>query len=258
MPLTIPHTWTGVAVTAAGHVALVTGANRGIGYHVARQLAEAGVMVLLGARDPDRGRTAADALAAEGLPVRSVRLDVTDEVSVVSAARWIETEVGRLDVLVNNAGVAEGFESPSEANLARVRATYEVNVFGVIAVTNAMLPLLRRAPAPQVVNVTSTLGSMHLLADPDARWAGLTPLAYRSSKAALNATTVLYATELRTAGIRVNAVCPGLRATGFGGGDPPPGAGDPAEGARGVVRLVLAEDVGTGGFFDHDGVTHPW
>ncbi|ROT33858.1 SDR family NAD(P)-dependent oxidoreductase [Micromonospora sp. HM5-17] len=246
-------------MTETAKVALVTGGNRGIGYHVARQLAEAGVHVLLGARDLDRGRAAVAALAADGLDVHLVQLDVTDAASVAAAAKAIEADPGRLDILVNNAGIAAGFAPPSQASLDEVRATYETNVFGVIATTNAMLPLLRRSPAARIVNVTSVLGAMHLLTDPTARWADLTPLAYRSSKAALNAVTVLYATELRDTRITVNAICPGLRATGFGGGSPPPGAGDPAEGAAGVVRLALHNDDGvTGRFFNYDGTPYRW
>ncbi|MDW5329489.1 SDR family NAD(P)-dependent oxidoreductase [Plantactinospora sp. KLBMP9567] len=242
----------------AAKVALVTGANTGIGYHVAKQLAEAGVHVLLGSRDSRRGQAAVDTLAADGVTVQLVQLDVTDANSVAAAAKTIETATGRLDILVNNAGIAAGFAPPSQAGVDDVRATYETNVFGVIATTNAMLPLLRRAPSARIVNVTSVLGAMHTMTDPAAPWAALTPLAYRSSKAALNAVTVLYATELRDTGVTVNVVCPGLRATGFGGGPPPPGAADPAEGAAGIVRLALSGDGVTGTFRNYDGTPYPW
>ena len=169
-------------------VALITGANKGIGYEIARQLGkDHGMTVLVGARDEGRGREAAERLAALGIDARPVRLDVTDAGTIDAAARWIgETFGGKLDVLVNNAGIASERCAPSEGELAKLRATYETNVFGPFAVLKAMLPLLRKSEAGRVVNVSSGLGSLALNSDPQWEYAAIKPLAYNSSKAALN------------------------------------------------------------------------
>jgi NAD(P)-dependent dehydrogenase (short-subunit alcohol dehydrogenase family) len=151
-------------------IALITGANKGIGFATAQNLAARGVTVLLGARDADRGRAAEKALASSGADARYVPLDVTDVTSAAEAAAWIESEFGQLDVLVNNAGIArgDGRGVPSETTLATLREVFETNVFGVVVVTNAMLPLLRRAPAPRIVNVSSEAGSIASMTDPDS------------------------------------------------------------------------------------------
>jgi NAD(P)-dependent dehydrogenase (short-subunit alcohol dehydrogenase family) len=182
-------------------VALVTGANKGIGFDVARQLGEAGLRVWLGSRNRERGEKALGQLRAEGLDVQLAILDVTDDTSLAAAAELVDREAGRLDVLVNNAGVVFGRAAPSQARVDDVRRTYETNVFGVIATTNAFLPLLRRSPHGRVVNVSSELGSITGMADPEWEWAFLHLLAYQSSKAAQNAVTLLYAKELRTEGV---------------------------------------------------------
>src|SRR5262249_16545913 len=143
-------------------IALITGGNKGIGLATARLLGERGMTVLVGARDETRGKQAVEALRAGGADAHPGQLDVTDEDTVRRAAEWIATSYGRLDILVNNAGIAraDGDWKPSSTTLATLREVYETNVFGVVAVTNAMLPLLRRAPAPRIVNVSSEVGSI--------------------------------------------------------------------------------------------------
>jgi NAD(P)-dependent dehydrogenase (short-subunit alcohol dehydrogenase family) len=191
-------------------VALVTGANKGIGRGVAEQLAALGMTVLIGARDPRRGGEAAAALRAAGGDVHAVTLDVTDQATVREAAKLVDERFGHLDVLINNAGItgsgpvspADAYDQvPSSVDLDMVRAVFETNVFGVIAVTNAMLPLLRRSPAPRIVNVSSHAASLTITSDPEGPFATLLPsAAYTPSKSALTALTVQYANELRKDG----------------------------------------------------------
>ena len=242
--------------TPTAPVALVTGANRGIGFEIARQLGHEGFVVLLGARDPERGAAAAARLVAEGIDARPVALDVTDPASVAAAADAVERTVGRLDVLVNNAGVLlDGDIPPSEVPLALLRATYETNVFGAVTVTQAFLPLLRRAPAGRVVNASSELGSITQNQDPEFEFAAKKFLAYNSSKSALNAVTVQLAHELRGTPIKVNAADPGFTATDLNGHR---GTQTLEEGARAAVRLaLLPADGPTGGFFNAEGPL-PW
>ena len=198
-------------------IALITGANKGIGLETARQLGARGVTVLAGAREEERGLAAERELRAGGADAAFVRLDVTDPESVLEAADWIEKEYGHLDILVNNAGIARG-GPPSQTDLDAVREVYEVNVFGVIRVTNAMLPLLHRAPAARIVNVSSEVGSISSMTDPASPLAHMPAgLAYPSSKTALNMVTVLYARDLRDTPIRVNAANPGYTATDLNG-----------------------------------------
>jgi NAD(P)-dependent dehydrogenase (short-subunit alcohol dehydrogenase family) len=194
-------------------IALVTGANKGIGRETARQFGARGFTVLAGARDSERGLEAERALRADGADVRFVPLDVTGDASVRGAADWIEREYGRLDILVNNAGIARG-NPPSQTDLTVMHEVYEVNVFGVIRVTNAMLPLLRRAPAARIVNVSSEVGSISAQTDPASPLARIpASLAYPSSKSALNMITAMYARELRDTPIKVNAANPGYTKT---------------------------------------------
>ncbi|SIR05402.1 SDR family oxidoreductase [Micromonospora avicenniae] len=198
-------------------IALVTGANKGIGYATARQLGERGMTVLVGARDATRGRDAEGKLRGDGVDARFVSLDVTDEASCAAAAELVEREYGHLDVLVNNAGIvrADGSALPSETTVATLREVYETNVFGVVAVTNAFLPLLRNAPAARIVNVSSEVGSIAVMTDPQGALFALTSVPYPSSKTALNMTTAMYAKELRDTPIKVNAANPGYCATDF-------------------------------------------
>jgi NAD(P)-dependent dehydrogenase (short-subunit alcohol dehydrogenase family) len=242
-------------------IALVTGANKGIGREIAAQLAERGVTVLLSARDKDLG-----ARAAAELGVRSLVLDVTDAASVRDAARWIDDEFGRLDVLVNNAGISgdPAGQRPGQVDVDVVRAVLETNVLGVITVTEAMLPLLRRSDAARIVNVSSAVGSLATNSDPTHYFARMQgSAAYAPSKAALNMLTVQYARELRPDGILVNSVTPGPCATDF---TKPFARADitrsAADGAVIAVRMATLEreadgDGPSGGFFDDDG-TVPW
>ncbi|MEU8250988.1 SDR family oxidoreductase [Nonomuraea sp. NPDC048916] len=246
-------------------VALITGANKGIGRAAAEQLAALGMTVLIGARDPRRGEEAATAVHAAGGDAHAVTMDVTDPATVQEAARWVEERFGHLDVLINNAGITgSGQVSPQDAHdqvpssvdLDMVRAVFETNVFGVIAVTNAMLPLMRRSPEPRIVNVSSAAGSLTIAADPDGPLAGLpTSAAYTPSKTALNALTVQYANELRKDGVLVNAADPGFVDTDINNHT---GYLTTAQGAAVVVRLAtLGADGPTGGFFSEGGPV-PW
>jgi NAD(P)-dependent dehydrogenase (short-subunit alcohol dehydrogenase family) len=227
--------------------ALVTGANKGIGLEIARGLRALGMDVLLGARDPIRGKEAADAIGATALP-----LDVTDEDSIARAAERIEV----LDVLVNNAGVLlERGAPPSATPLDLLRATYAVNVLGVVAVINALLPALRRAPAARIVNLGSGLGSLAYTSEPGHLYAQHPLLAYNSSKSALSAVTLSYANELRGTPIKVNVADPGYCATDLNAHS---GPRTPAQGAVAAIRLAtLPADGPTGGFFDDEGEV-PW
>ncbi|MDH6218224.1 SDR family oxidoreductase [Streptomyces pseudovenezuelae] len=233
--------------------ALVTGANKGIGKHIARLLAAEGFTVHVGSRDADLGRRAVEEIDGDA---RLLVLDVTDADSIAGAA----AQVDRLDVLVNNAGISPTSTVPTEAGVEEFRRTYETNVFGVLAVTNAFLPALRRSPHPRVVNVSSGTGSLAWSTGPNPQFPHGSggAAAYRSSKAALNALTVLYALTLADTGVKVNALAPGLRATDLNA-RAAAAAGDPAEAARGAVRLALLPDDGpTGGFFSWDGTPVPW
>jgi NAD(P)-dependent dehydrogenase (short-subunit alcohol dehydrogenase family) len=237
-------------MTQQTKIALVTGANKGIGRQVARQLAQAGVTVLAGSRDVARGKRTVDDLRDEGLDVRLLQLDVTDDSSIAAAAARVPT----LDILVNNAGISSGYETPSRTSRDDLRRTYETNVFGVVAVTNAFLPVLMKSPSPRIVNVSSEVGSLALIGDRVPINVG----AYQSSKAALNALTILYAKELRDTPLKINAIAPGYVATDLYGGQPTPGAGDPADGAAVAVRYALIGDDGpTGEFHGAFGVV-PW
>lgn len=241
-------------------VALVTGANKGVGLAIARRLHELGMFVYLGSRDPARGEAAVRAVGSGR--ARLLPLDVTAEESVRAAARHIDAASGRLDVLVNNAGInVQPARPPSETPVEDVRRTFETNVFGVVAVTNAMLPLLRRSGAGRVVNLSSDLGSLANAAANETQW-GAFPLllAYNASKTALNAVTVAYARELRDTGILVNAVSPGYVATDLNGFA---GVLTPEQGARVPVRFAtLGADGPTGVFVAEDGTptgrTVPW
>ncbi|MFI7321980.1 SDR family oxidoreductase [Streptomyces venezuelae] len=237
-------------------IALVTGANKGIGQETARQLGERGAVVLVGARDEVRGKQASAVLADRGIAAVPLRVDVRDAACVAEAAALIERRYGRLDILVNNAGIAGRFTgAPSQAAADDLREVYETNVFGVVTVTNAMLPLLRRSPAGRIVNMSSHLGSLALNADPASPMAHVNMLAYQSSKTALNALTLAYAKELRDTPVKVNAAHPGVVATDINGHR---GQRTPAQGAVIAVRLALLDADGpTGASLSEDGPV-PW
>ncbi|WP_344619317.1 SDR family NAD(P)-dependent oxidoreductase [Dactylosporangium salmoneum] len=251
MALSVPGT---AATTLPGSchelsTALVTGANKGIGWHIARQLAEAGLTVLVGSRDPGRGAEAAARIGGD--PARPLVLDVTDGAGIAAAAAGVE----RLDILVNNAGVMVDGATAPEASVESFRRTYETNVFGALAVTNAFLPALRRSAHPRIVNISSGTGSLGWSAGEEFPSAG--GAAYRSSKAALNALTIFYARALPE--FRVNALAPGLRRTDLAPRAASAAAGDPAEAAAAAVRLATLPDDGpTGGFYSWDGTPAAW
>jgi NAD(P)-dependent dehydrogenase (short-subunit alcohol dehydrogenase family) len=231
-------------------VALVTGANTGIGKEVARQLAAAGLTVYVGSRDAARGERAA---AEIGGGARLLVLDVTDAASISGAAR----QVAALDILVNNAGISGDGQTADHDEVSTFRRIYETNVFGVVAVTNAFLPALRHSAHPRIVNISSGTGSLAWSAGPQFPHRG-TFAAYRSSKTALNALTISYAHSLADDGIKVNALAPGLRRTGLNA-TAAASEGDPAEAAAGAVRLAMLPDDGpTGEFFSWDGTPVPW
>lgn len=240
-----------------GKIALITGANKGIGYEVARQLAERGVHVLVGARDKQRGEEAAENLQAQGAKATYLPLDVTDEVSIKNAAAYITTKFGKLDILVNNAGISGGNIAipPSQTDIDTVRQVYETNVFGAASVTIAMIPLLRKAGHARIVNVSSSLGSISLALDPNDMFYGLNSLQYQSSKAALNAITIEFAKELNNDSIKVNAACPGFANTDFNGHQ---GTKSVEQAATVIVNLAtLGEDGPTATFQNEDGEL-PW
>ena len=240
----------------ADKIALITGANKGIGQEIARQLGALGMTVLVGARDPERGQQAAAELKAGGADAHAITLDVTDEAGIHAAAAKIESDYGRLDVLVNNAGISidGSLSSALSLELATLRRTYETNVFGAFSVTQAFVPLLRESKAGRIVNMSSSLGSLAKNSDPSWEAADVKPLAYNSSKAALNMMTVIFADALQDTPIKVNAACPGSVGTDLN----PYGTRTVAQGAAIAVRLAtLPADGPTGGYFDESGVL-PW
>jgi NAD(P)-dependent dehydrogenase (short-subunit alcohol dehydrogenase family) len=228
-------------------VAVVTGANRGIGREVVRVLAEAGFRVVLGSRSLERGEEAAAALGGARAGIVACALDVADDASVTAAAAWVNDTFGRCDALVNNAAIDYDTDArATTADLARVHTALETNLFGAWRTTLALLPLLRRSPHPRVVNVSSGSGSL-------AEMGAGTP-AYSVSKAALNALTRIMAAELRSDRVLVNAVCPGWVATDMGGA----GGRPVADGAASVTWAVLLDDDGPSGGFFRDGRPVAW
>jgi NAD(P)-dependent dehydrogenase (short-subunit alcohol dehydrogenase family) len=243
--------------TSTPRIALVTGATRGIGLETVRQLAEAGVHTLLAGRDRNKAVAAALELQSRGLPVEAIALDVTDAGSITLAVAEVARRYGRLDILVNNAGIL--VDDPalkvSGQSLATWRSTFDTNVFGLIAVTQAFLPLLRRSPAGRIVNVSSLLGSLALHSDPGSPIYDFKVPAYNVSKSAVNAWTVQLAWELRDTPIKVNTLHPGYVRTDMNAGA---GDIDAADGARTSVRLSLIDSSGpNGGYFYLDQAL-PW
>ncbi|MEH2043126.1 SDR family oxidoreductase [Nostoc sp.] len=240
-----------------GKVALITGANKGIGYEIARQLGSRGASVLVGSRDIGRGEEAANKLRLSQIDARTIQLDVSDQKTIDSAAKQIESEFGKLDILVNNAGILSDSDRlpPSQVDIETLRHTYETNVFGVFAVTKALLPLLKKSKAGRIVNLSSSLGFLTQNSDPNYEFADFKLLAYNSSKTAVNAITVLLAAELKDTPIKINAADPGFTATDI---NQYQGYRTVEQGAIAAVRLAtLPNDGSSGGFFDENGVV-PW
>ena len=238
-------------------IALITGANKGIGLETARQLAPLGITILLGSRDAGRGEAAAQTLRDEGLDVTAFPLDVTSSDSIQQAAQQIETQYGRLDILINNAGVMlpGDFSPVSQTSLKTLRDTYDTNFFGLIELTQALLPLIRKSNAGRIVNLSSILGSNTLHSQPGSPIYDSKLLAYDSSKAALNSFTIHLAYELKDTLIKVNAAHPGWVKTDIGGDG---ATMELVDGAKTSVRLaMLSADGPTGGYFHLDD-TLPW
>ena len=235
--------------------ALITGANRGLGLEAARQLANIGFTVILGARDAAKGEAAAAQLREAGFDAHAVQLDVADEQSVRDAAREVGEKFGHLDALINNAGIqqesAQTANTPSTLAPGVLRSVYETNFFGAFSVLQNFIPLLLKSEAPRVVNVSSTLGSLTELSNPDSPYYGVNAVAYNSSKAALNALTVAFAKEFKDTPLKINSACPGWVKTDLGGEQAPR---ELEEGPRIFVTLAtLPADGPSGGFFDENG-----
>ena len=246
-------------------VALVTGANQGVGFQVAKELVAHGLTVLVGSRNFERGKAAAREIGPRAI---ALQLDVTDRVSIAEAAERIRKEPGRLDVLVQNAAISNTRKGslslqeyakltrPSNVSLDEVRAVWETNVFGVLAVYQAMLPLLRESPDARIVNVSSGVGSLTVNADPAGPYHKSFGPVYPASKAALNAMTLAMMVELESTGIKVNLVSPAFTKTNLNGYE----GTEPVEaGSREVVRVaLLGPDGPTGTFTRWENTTIPW
>ncbi|MBX3580756.1 MAG: SDR family oxidoreductase [Rhizobiaceae bacterium] len=243
-------------MTTSNRIALVTGANRGIGLEIARQLAQVETFVILGARDLEKGKAAARQLASEGLSAQAIRIDLNDVASIADAAEQIDAEHGRLDILVNNAGIVDAADGPpSISSPEAVRRILDTNFVGTLAVTQAMLPLLRRSPAARVVNLSSSLGSLSLNGDPASPYYAARLIGYNASKAALNMLTVQLNEELRDTAIVVNSVSPGYVRTDLTGHT---GFMTAEEGAKLPVEYALLGDNAVSGKFVEASGETPW
>jgi NAD(P)-dependent dehydrogenase (short-subunit alcohol dehydrogenase family) len=239
-------------MTTNHRIALVTGANKGIGLEIARQLAQAGVSVIIGARDAERGNAAVADLSSQGLDATFVQLNLLDEASIDAAAATISNKHGRLDILVNNAGIVDWTDGvPSRASLQAVRQTMETNFFGTLAVMQAMLPLLRKSTAARIVNLSSTLGSLASNGDPSSPYYSSQLVGYNASKAALNMLTVQLSEEFRDTPHVVNSISPGYAKTDLTGNK---GFITAKQAAKTPVQFaLLGDDAVSGRFVDVDG-----
>jgi len=240
-------------------IALITGANRGIGFEVARQLGKKGYVVVIGARDARKGAQAVEKLIAEGINAHQLLIDISDPTSVPKAVEEYSKQFGRLDVLVNNAGVLFEFGNspipPSQISLQIITDTYNTNVVGTMNVTLSFLPLLRKSALPRIVNVSSIVGSLAKSSDPTSLIYNFNFAAYASSKAAINAITVSFSKELSKEGFKINSVCPGPVNTEMGG---PKAPRTPDQGAVQIVKMAtVGKDGPTGTFSNDDGIV-PW
>jgi len=241
-----------------GKVALVTGANKGIGFETARQLGRQGVTVVVAARDREKAAQAAAKLKAEGIEAVPLKLDVTTSADIQAAAEFIGKKYGRLDILINNAGInSEDIASNDAPTVSQetLRKTFDTNFFAVVELTQAMLPLLEKSPAGRVVNLSSILGSLTLHADPKSPIAGSKALAYDASKTALNAFTIHLADALKNTRIKVNSAHPGWVKTDMGGDGAPM---ELVDGAKTSVELALLGEDGPSGAYLHMGKPLPW
>jgi NAD(P)-dependent dehydrogenase (short-subunit alcohol dehydrogenase family) len=238
-------------------IALVTGGNKGIGLETVRQLAREGVHVILASRDAAKGNAAAATLKGEGLSVEALTLDVTNAASIAAAVKVIGSKHGHLDILINNAGVSvsDGTSKVSEQTMDAWHKTFDTNVFGLIAVTQAFLPLLQKSEAGRIVNLSSILGSIALHSDPKSPIYNYKVAAYNVSKSAVNAYTVQLAWELKDTQMKVNAVHPGHVKTDMGGAAAPM---EIVDGAKSSVAMALIGADGPNGSYTHMGRTLPW
>lgn len=249
-------------MTTKPTITLITGANKGIGFETAKALADAGHHVLIGARNADTGKAAAAAIVEAGGQADFVQLDVTNQQQIDDAASYIREHYGYLNVLINNAGMtADSHQPASTMPIDVMRQDFDVNFFGLVAVTQAMLPLLKAADGARIINLSSNMGSLGLASDPQSRFYAVNSLGYQASKAAVNFATISFSKELADDGITVNSVNPGWTATAFGGrrlDQPvPDGMQSPAAGAAQVIKMALTDDPTTGTFTETAGPL-PW
>jgi NAD(P)-dependent dehydrogenase (short-subunit alcohol dehydrogenase family) len=232
--------------------ALVTGANKSIGFEVAQQLAQKGVYVYLGSRNVENGVEAVDKLKAKGLNnVEAIQLDITDDESVMKARKEIGKKTKVLDILINNAGIYGGYpQTALDSTIDQFKAAYDVNVYGVVRVTQAFIDLLKKSSAPRIVNVSSSQGSITLHSDPNYKYYDYKGAVYLSSKSAMNMYTVVLAYELKNTSFKINAVCPGFTKTDFNGHR---GPGAVEDAGKRVVKYALIDNDGpTGKFFSEE------
>ena len=238
-------------------IALVTGANKGLGFETARQLGQEGVKVLMASRNKEKGREAVQKLSDEGLEVEFVQLEVTKVSEIDALVSYIDTKYGKLDVLVNNAGIMHsgepgGINSSESVKSEVLRETFEVNFFSLVSLTQKLLPLIKKSDSGKIINVSSILGSNTVQSDESSPWSGIKPFAYNASKAALNSFTVHLAAALKDSNVKVNSAHPGWVKTDLGGQNAPLEA---PEGAKTSVSLASADFTGK---FVHNGEEIAW